>query len=173
MRRVWPPRSSRTPGRVAVKLFADASGERNRVRLVLAIIEIEGVVEIFRIATLVVLQDGLEFVERASRSRFVRTRAVVVVPILKKTFLQAGWQGGDQRRKVRALTVRFGLRGILLRSGDVAIHRFPQVVQDADSQEPKQIDFGHQVCERNGKQAEPPRVLGDTFDATGRCVSAA
>ncbi|MCY1521082.1 hypothetical protein D9M68_558810 [compost metagenome] len=171
--RLRPPRSLHLLLRVGIHQRPHGAKQRPAAGVLLAVAEVEFVVEVRRVRALVVLQQGLELVERLHRLRFGRLGFLVLVPQCEDARAQRRVERAREHLQVFALLrALVGMRG-LLDGGDVAVDRLAQVVHHAHLQHLEQVQVGQLVLEGHGHQAQAPAVLGRALGAARGRVRAA
>src|SRR5439155_11007328 len=108
-----------------------------------------------------------------------RLRRLVLVPQRRDLRLKRRWQRLEQGEEIPPLRYRLACRGImgqaprLLRGRYVAADCLAQIVNQADLDQPGEVDLGKLRPEHQRHQAEAPSVLGHAFQASRRGEAAA
>ena len=154
--------------RLGVEQAAQSAQERIVAEPLRAIGQVEFVIEIGGIGSLIVLEDGLGLVERLDPAGFGRGAGFVLLP--ERPDACCGFCGQQGREPLHGRKFRRGLGGgVALRNGrDVAFVSLPEVVDQAHRKDPRQVEFRFFVRKDEGQQGQPPRVFGGAFVPSGR-----
>jgi hypothetical protein len=172
--RRWTPGPKGYPfRRVPVEPRPHRRQKRVGLGELLAVFQIELVVEIGGVLPLVVLHDRFQLVERLGELGLLRCGCFVLVPEIHNLLAHARWERGHQLDQAGSLLPRLvssrGLRG----SRDVTAQGFAQIVNDADPDQLGEIDVGIALGEDESHEAEPPGMLGDALSLARRGPAAA
>ena len=156
------------PGRLRVEQSAQSAQERIVAEPLRAVGQVEFVIEIGGIGSLIVLEDGLGLVERLDPARFGHGAGFVLLP--ERPDACCGFCGQQGCQPLHGRKFRRGLGGgVALRNGrDVAFVSLPEVVDQAHRKDPRQVEFRLLVRKDQRQQGQPPRMLGGALGAPGR-----
>ncbi|QDE92681.1 hypothetical protein BHS06_28925 [Myxococcus xanthus] len=146
---------------------AQGPEQRGGVGISASVAQIEGVVEVRRVLALVVLQEGLQFVEGLHRLGFGRLGPRVLVPEGEDALAQGRVESAGEVQQVGAFPLVLVRVGALVDGGNIAVDGFAQVVDHAHPEELERVQAGERIIEREGHQAQPPGVFGGALRPSG------